>query len=173
MIQQLEDKQSLALAIVSFIYFHRDPLSLFTTPCSETGEMELPLWLCKDTGSISCRRKKSVLFQGQNGVLELPTTIVPAKEIANMHDLTLLAGRKGFAWDILKYVLNYWWSEPHHLDSIGFSDELVTVLRKNLSEPKFTHRGKFEAKDVLEKVVMPILYEHSPMGETSTTTVLH
>lgn len=172
MINQLEDKQSLALAIVSFMYFHRDPLSIFCSPNSVTGEMDMPLWLCKETGAITCRNQKSVLFKGKDNVIALPITVVPAQTLAENHDLTTLEGRKSFILDLLKFVLTYWWSEPHKLEEIGLGLIELETLKKNLAEPKFTYRGKLMAQDVLENVVMPILLEGMHQ-EFSTPAILH
>lgn len=172
MINKLEDKQSLALAIVSFMYFHRDPLSIFCSPNANTGEMDMPLWLCKETGTLTCRNQKSVLFKGKDNVLALPITVVPAQTLAARHDLTGIEGRKSFTFDLLKFVLTYWWSEPHKLEAIGLGADELENLKKNLAEPKFTYRGKLMAQDVLENVVMPILLE-GMSKEASTTVVLH
>ncbi len=172
MIEQLGDKQSLALAIVFFTYVHRDPIAIFSTPNLKSGEMCMPLWLCKETGALTCRNQKSVLFKAKEGLISLPATVVPVQSMAENHDLTTLEGRKSFSFDLLKFVLFHWWSEPHNLEEIGIGEFELKALKKQLAEPKYTIRGKMTALDVLETVVMPILYEGMPQ-EASKTVAFH
>lgn len=167
MLDHLEDGQVLTVAMVAYLYFHPEPLSLISCERPKDGVVEIPLWLNLDNGSIACRQRKSPMLRNRKGMLRLPDTIVPVERLASQHDLTMPNGRTEFVLSVLKHLITNWWSSDIDHEEFGIDQEAFSVIRSNLLQPVFTKYGAQAPSQILENVIMPVLYD----GHESMATV--
>ncbi|MBD1559886.1 hypothetical protein HC752_23435 [Vibrio sp. S9_S30] len=110
MLEKLDDGQLLAVAMVSYVYFHPEPLSLISSEQPKDGVVAIPLWLNLDNGSIACRQRKSPMLRNRRGMVRLPDTTVPVQQLASRHDLTMPNGRTDFVLSVLEHFITHWWA---------------------------------------------------------------
>ena len=57
MIEQLEDRHVVAVAMLSYLYYHPEPLSLIVNESQAGGVVDIALWLNLEDGGITCRQR--------------------------------------------------------------------------------------------------------------------
>lgn len=167
MLEKLGDAQVLAVAMVSYVYFHPEPLSLISSEQPQNGVVAIPLWLNLDNGTIVCRKRKSPMLRNRSGMVRLPDTTVPVQLLASQHDLTMPNGRTGFVLSVLKHFIHHWWAAEVEHEELGLDKEVFAAIRNNLMQPVFTVKGTQDPSKVLNNVIMPVLYE----GQDSSAAV--
>jgi hypothetical protein len=159
MLEKLDDGQLLAVDIVSYVYFHPEPLLLISSEQPKDGVVAIPLWLNLDNGSIACRQRKSPMLRNRRGMVRLPDTAVPVQQLASKHDVTMPNGRTDFVLSLLKHFITHWWAAEVDHEKIGLDQEAFAAIRNNLMQPVFTVKGIQDPSKVLNNVIMPVLFE--------------
>ncbi len=165
MLENLSDKQILAVAVVSHVYYHHDPMSLIASSETEQGIARLKFWMDTHSGRVTStptNDQVNTLLKAPR--VELPHVEVPIRSFAKSNDMTMPAGRRGFVHSVLTHLITAQWSSEVELDKIGLTTEDCNNIRSKLFTPKVTPRGTECAKQVLTNVIIPALVEDMPAG---------
>lgn len=160
MLDKLEDNHLLAVAMVSHMYYHPDPMSLITSAQPQDGVVNLPFWVNTRNGVIACTRQiESSLLMVRTPMVRLPDVEVPILKIAQNVDMTMPSGRSEFVFSVLRHIIHAQWSAEIDMNELGLCAESLATIRKNLSQPMASHRGIQCASSVLNNVILPVLVE--------------
>ncbi len=162
MIEQLEDRHVVAVAMLSYLYYHPEPLSLIVNESQAGGVVDISLWLHLEDGDITCRQRKVPVLKSKKGEVRLPNTAVPVKLLADNHDLKGDVGREQFAFSVLKHLIFERWSYSGCFNELGIDAAALDKIKLNLSAPVLTTTGAKSPLNFIENVLLPILYEGSP-----------
>lgn len=160
MLEKLEDNHLLAVAMVSHMYYHPDPMSLITSVQPQDGVVSLPFWVNTRNGVIACTRQiESSLLKVRKPMVRLPDVEVPIFEIAQSVDMTMPSGRSEFVFSVLRHIIHTQWSADVDMNELGLCAESLATIRKNLARPMASQHGTQCANSVLNNVIMPVLVE--------------
>lgn len=160
MLDKLEDNHLLAVAMVSHMYYHPDPMTLITSVQPQDGVISIPFWVNTRNGVIACTRKiESSLLKVRKPMVRLPDVEVPILEIAQRVDMTMPSGRSEFVFSVLRHIIHAQWSAEMDMSELGLCAESLATIRKNLAQPMASHRGTQCATSVLNNVIIPVLVE--------------
>ncbi|HBC3404955.1 TPA: hypothetical protein KDY05_002231 [Vibrio parahaemolyticus] len=163
MLEKLSDNQMLAVAVVSHVYYHRDPMSLIASSETDSGVAKLKFWVDTHSGRVTSTPLNSQVHSLlKSPRVELPHVEVPIHSIAQSNDMTMPSGRRGFVHSVLSHLVTAQWSKEVKLESIGLTSEDCKNLRSKLLTPKVTPRGTECAQQVLDNVILPVLINDMP-----------
>lgn len=161
MIEQLEDRHVVAVAMLSYLYYHPEPMSLIASESQVGGVVDIALWLNLEDGDITCRQRKVPVLKSKKGEVRLPNTAVPVKLLADNHDLSGEVGREQFAFSVLKHLIFERWSYRGCFNDLGIDAAVLDKIKLNLSGPVLTTAGAKSPLSFIENVLLPVLYEGS------------
>ena len=153
MLSNLNKDQIIAVAMVSFVYYHSDPMKLLMSPLKSCGTSDVVLWIDTEKGVVCTQPYSEVLLKQKSQLIKLPEFNIPVLEISKGFDLTELESRKKLTQSILNFLINHCWTNIN-VQNINISDDSIDFILANLSCP-LTGTGK----ELLDRVIIPSLTE--------------
>ena len=156
-IENLTNNQIMAINVLSYVYYHNDPMSLISTRLNESGVATLALWINLDTGLVVCNKNYNPFLKVKKGLVKLPDTVIPLRAMASNLNLKCKNSRGDFLINILKFIVVEFWTINNLEVEKALNCHLVSRLKRNLSEPIFTASGAKTPIAVYEGIIKPII----------------
>lgn len=163
MLEKLKDGQLVAVNLVSFIYYHTDPMRVIEESLMPCGTLNMKL--CIDTeGALShkmCVPAFPRILWKSMGSAKITDISISINQLKSLCDLDTVHGRTAFIYSLLQILAKkLWWTELN-LDEIQNLSNYKSDLRKSLIE---NIKKDCSHKQFIDKFFLPLIVESASSG---------